>query len=75
MLAQGLHRLGVAPEQPTWHRVNGEWVRGTSASILQAEKTVEEAMAGLRRQWDDLSAEVQERNKERLREAILKMQK
>lgn len=70
MLAQGLHRLGVAPEEPDWHRVGGEWVWGTSASILQAEKAADEAIARARERFDELAAEVWERNLERMREAV-----
>ena len=70
MLAQGLHRLGVAPEQPTWHRAHGEWVWGTSAQILQAEKAAEEAIAALRERISELQAEVRERNLVRMREAV-----
>lgn len=70
MLAQGLHRLGVAPEQPTWHRVNGEWVWGTSASIRQAEKAADEVIARARERFEELAAEVRERNLVRMREAV-----
>lgn len=70
MLAQGLHRLGVAPEQPDWYRVGGEWVWGTSAQIMQAEKAAEETIAALRERISELQAEVRERNMERMRTAV-----
>jgi len=70
MLAQGLHRLGVAPEQPDWYRVRGEWVWGTSASILRAEKAADEVIARARERFEELAAEVRRRNLERMREAM-----
>ena len=73
MLAQGLYRLGVAPEKPGWYRVGGEWVWGTSAQIMQAEKAAEETIAAWREQFDELAAESLERTRQRLRDAVQKM--
>lgn len=70
MLAQGLHRLGVAPEQPDWYRVRGEWVWGTSASVMQAEAAADEAIAAFRERMNELQAELRERNMEKMREAM-----
>mgnify|MGYP001324419670 CR=1 FL=1 len=43
---------------------------GTSASIRQAEKAADEAIARARERFEELAAEVRERNLVRMREAV-----